>query len=167
MSRAGTLHLDVMEGELERRMRGLGESMQPADPDMLARTRRRLLDDHAEPRHTRHIGRFQVRTAVGGGGQGVVYDSWDEELGRRVAIKVLHPRRDWMGLRRLLTAEARALASLNHEHVLHVFEIGEHDGELFIATEFMDGGDLEDWLAQRRGLDEIVECFAKAGRGLG
>ncbi|MEZ4366593.1 MAG: zf-HC2 domain-containing protein [Kofleriaceae bacterium] len=84
-----------------------------------------------------HLGRFELGEVIGSGGMSVVWSAWDPLLERTVAIKVLHT--DEPAARRRLLHEARALARLAHPHVVAVYEIGEVDGELYIATERVDG----------------------------
>jgi serine/threonine-protein kinase len=107
------------------------------------------------------VSRYVVLEEVGRGAMGVVYVAIDPELERRVAVKVLH-----RGQTRLLK-EARALARLSHENVVGVFDVGEADGRLFVAMEYVDGLSLDKWLETRtRSWAEIVDVFIAAGRGL-
>jgi predicted Ser/Thr protein kinase len=126
--------------------------------------RAQLFDhEHAPVR----IGRFDVVGCLGEGGMGIVYAAVDGELGRTVAIKLLRPEfgGDQRSGRRL-TIEAKALARLSHPNVVSVFDVGEHEGQGFIAMEYVDGETLRRWLASDRSTSEIVDVFAHAGRGL-
>ena len=78
---------------------------------------------------------------IGAGGMGEVYRAHDEQLGRDVAIKVLLALSD-PAARSRLWREARAAASLNHPNVCQLYEIGEENGELFLAMELLDGESL-------------------------
>lgn len=116
---------------------------------------------------TQRIGRFEVRRRLGRGGMGAVYQAWDPELRRGVAIKRLrhdlgtHSRR-----RQIIEAEARALAQLADRNVVQVFETGEHDGALFVVMELVDGTSLDVWQAGGHGIAAIIETYVQAGRGL-
>ncbi|PCC74269.1 Serine/threonine protein kinase [Nannocystis exedens] len=116
-----------------------------------------------------HVGRFALRRQLGCGGMGVVYEAWDPELGRAVAVKVLRPRSDAARSpehRARLELEARAMARLQHPNVLTVYEVGEADGRTFVAMELATGGTLRAWLATPRSWRAVVERFVEAGRGL-
>jgi eukaryotic-like serine/threonine-protein kinase len=108
------------------------------------------------------IGRFAVRRRLGVGGLGVVYAAHDPELDREVAIKLLRTG-DGERLRR----EARAMAKLAHANVVPVYEVGAHDGRVFIAMELVDGRTLRRWVADARpDWRRIVAAYVDAGRGL-
>lgn len=114
------------------------------------------------------VGRFVLLDKLGSGGMGVVYSAFDPRIDRRVAIKVLHgshDESDARGRERLLH-EARALALLSHPNVVTVYEVGTIDERVFLAMELVDGQPLDRWLAERRPWQEVLEVFARAGRGL-
>jgi hypothetical protein len=101
---------------------------------------------------------------------GVVYAGFDEELDRRVAVKLVDLGDDAdasLGRNQLLR-EAQALARLIHPNVVAVFEAGVHDGRVYLAMEYVHGVDLQQWLAAgRRGWREtLAATFLQAGAGL-
>jgi tetratricopeptide (TPR) repeat protein/predicted Ser/Thr protein kinase len=114
------------------------------------------------------IGRYVILERLGKGGMGVVYRAFDPELGRAVALKLLHTESAAGGTyRRRLLREAQALARLSHPNVLAVFDVGTFEGNVFIATEFVEGQNLQQWLEQsRRKRREVLEVFLGAGEGL-
>src|SRR5262249_9194936 len=88
---------------------------------------------------------FRIEEKLGEGGMGVVWRAHDPELHRDVALKVLPDARvaDPDARARLLR-EARAAAALNHPNVLTVYDVGEADGHVYIATEYVPGRPLSE-----------------------
>ena len=93
---------------------------------------------------------------------GVVYSARDERLGRAVAVKTLSSLRDETARKRFWR-EARAAASVSHPNICQIYEIGEDQGELFIAMELLEGESLAD-LVQRGPLS--VSRAASIGLGM-
>jgi len=117
----------------------------------------------------RRIGRFAVLRVLGAGGMGVVYVAYDEELDRRVAIKLLQVRAavdTSQGHTRLLR-EAQAMAKLSHPNIVTVFEVGLWNGQVYMAMELVAGPSMGEWLAAGpRSWQEVLAVFMQAGRGL-
>jgi diguanylate cyclase (GGDEF)-like protein len=114
------------------------------------------------------IGRFTVLHEIASGGMGVVYAARDEQLDRKVAIKLLLSRetRDRETYGRMIR-EARAMARLSHANVVQVHEVGRVDGDVFVAMEYVEGDSLRRWLkAAPRSWRDVLETFRQAGRGL-
>jgi hypothetical protein len=114
------------------------------------------------------LGRYTVLSRLGRGGMGVVWTAYDEQLDRKVALKVLRDdaTRDPLARAQLLR-EARALAQLQHEHVVAVYDAGEADGAVYLAMELVQGTSLLAWSRQRRTPAQIVDAIAQAARGVG
>ena len=97
------------------------------------------------------FGRYHVRNALGAGGFGTVYLGHDTELDRAVAIKVLRggPNVPNDEAERFLK-EARRLARLSHPAIVTVHDVGLHEGQVYIVSDFLEGPDLAEWLKHNR-----------------
>lgn len=113
--------------------------------------------------------RYRVEGVLGRGGMGTVFEAFDTELKRRVAIKVLRSDRGfdpgW------LVAEARALATLRHPNVVEVFDVGMTgpgpDAKVFVVMELVRGQTAEQWLGEgTRSRPERAEVARQLCRGL-
>jgi hypothetical protein len=98
---------------------------------------------------------YVVRKLMGRGGFAEVYEVWDEELHRRLAVKVLRPDVAWTaGMYNRFLEEARAVARLSHPNILPIHFVGRGDGIVYYAMPFVEGQSLGDLL---RGADSPME----------
>ncbi|WP_428263139.1 serine/threonine protein kinase [Haliangium sp.] len=123
------------------------------------------------PTMSSRLGRFVVLERLGEGGMGVVYTAYDDHLDRKVALKLLHPGSESTSRAAArLRREAKAMARLSHPNVVPVFDVGDYQGHLFVAMEFVAGQTLGDWQnpvsGPRRSWREILAVHIQAGRGL-
>ena len=96
------------------------------------------------------IGRYRVVERLSSGGMGVLYLARDPAIDRTVAIKVA--RVHSVELRQRFLREARATGRLNHRNIVTIFDVGEHDGEPFIAMEYVPGRTLADMVRRNTPL---------------
>jgi predicted Ser/Thr protein kinase len=107
-------------------------------------------------------GRFRIERLLGRGGMSSVWQAYDEELGRPVAIKLLHARRlESADSVDRFEREARTLALLAHPGIVTVIDRGETDGRPFIVCELVDGRDLHERISLEGPLP-IAEALAIA-----
>jgi serine/threonine protein kinase len=173
---------DLFEAALEHEPRDVTGWLEEAAADSAVRAEvRSLLDHHSragafltqpvaeaaphllEDDHTLEpgavLGPYTVVREIGRGGMGRVYLASDGRLGRTVALKALAPQLTREAQHReRLRREARAAAVLTHPGICTVYALEEFDGELYIATEFVEGHTLRDEIAagKRPAFDTIV-----------
>ena len=152
-----------------------GESSEaPTSPILVEETTRpapTMLSDEevlSRLRALDRIGRFIFVRPLGEGGMGIVTLAYDEELDRKVALKMIRQGYcDQPEHRRRLLREAQSLARLSHPNVVTLYEVGEHQGRPYLAMEYVEGTDLRRWLREApRSRREILRAFVDAGRGL-
>ncbi len=120
------------------------------------------------------VGRYVVIDFVDAGGMGAIYQAFDPELNRPVALKILSVKKesnqDSLEAERAKTRmlrEAQALAQLTHPNVVTVYDVGEYEESIFIAMEFVEGNDLLDWQKENHpSRQEMLAKVIDAGRGL-
>jgi len=94
-----------------------------------------------------HIGRYEIRERIGQGGMGVLYLAFDPAIDRLVAVKLLRVYDD--ELQQRFYREARSIGKLQHPNIVTIYDIGEHDGQPFIAMEYIAGETLGDVIRRR------------------
>src|ERR1700686_2223610 len=104
------------------------------------------------------LGPYEIQSPLGAGGMGEVYRALDTRLDRTVAIKVLASHLSSSPeLKQRMEREARAISSLNHPHICHLYDIGSQDGIDYLVMEFLEGETLAQRL--RKGAMPLNEVF--------
>ncbi|HWY87649.1 MAG TPA: protein kinase, partial [Gemmataceae bacterium] len=113
------------------------------------------------------LGSYRMEALLGEGGMGVVYRAIDTKLNRPVAIKFLSNELADAEARHRFQREAQMASSLNHPHILTVYDAGDFEGRQYLVTEFVDGGTLKSWAKQdKRTWRQIVELLTGVADGL-
>lgn len=113
------------------------------------------------------VGRYHLRRLIGEGGMGRVYLARDVTLGRSVAVKLVRRDRvDKGGLTRFLD-EARVIASLNHPHIVQIYDVGEHRAAPYLALEYIEGESLKERSGRARmSVDETLRVLRAIAEAL-
>jgi eukaryotic-like serine/threonine-protein kinase len=112
------------------------------------------------------VGIYRIETQLGQGGMGVVYRALDTKLNRPVAVKFLADDLADATARRRFQREAQLASSLNHPHLVTVFDVGEFEDRQYVVTELLDGGTLRQWLADPKPWRQTVELLTGVADGL-
>src|SRR5437588_12861200 len=104
------------------------------------------------------FGPYEIQSQLGAGGMGEVYRGKDTRLDRTVAIKVLASHLSSSPeLKQRMEREGRAISSLNHPHICHLYDIGSQDGTDYLVMEFLQGETLAERL--RKGAMPLNEIY--------
>ena len=110
------------------------------------------------------LGPYEIQSPLGAGGMGEVYRAVDTRLDRTVAVKVLASNLSSSPeLKQRMEREARAISSLNHPNICHLYDIGSQDGTDYLVMEFLEGKTLAELL--RKGAMPLAEVL-KIGRAV-
>lgn len=114
------------------------------------------------------VDRYLLASTLGAGGMGIVYSAYDTELDRKVAIKFVRAdASDPDNGQARLYREAQALAKLAHPNVVTIHDVGVHEGQVWIAMEFVAGQTLRAWATTAaRRWPELLRVLINAGRGI-
>jgi predicted Ser/Thr protein kinase len=124
------------------------------------------------PEHPDELGRlggYRVLKLLGQGGMGAVYLAEDPQLERMVALKVMRPELAANpDARQRFLREAKATAKLKDDHIVAIYQVGEHKGLPFLAMEYLRGESLEQWLSRGKNLTvgQLLRVARDITRGL-
>ena len=111
--------------------------------------------------------RFVIKTRLGGGGMGEVFLAEDRLLKRRVAMKAIRPEHSQdTEFRRRLCQEAEQASQLDDEHIARIYDIAEHEGQLFVIMEYVGGQTLRAKLGEPLATDEFFSIAEQCLGGL-
>ena len=119
----------------------------------------------AQTEQFRRVGKFELHELIGEGAMGAVWKAYDSVIRRYVALKLLSRAGRTADARDRFLREARAAGALQHPNIVTIYDLGESDGQLFIAMELVDGRDLSSLialsepLALERKLDIVIEVL--------
>jgi len=113
------------------------------------------------------IGDYRLDKELGRGGMGTVYLAYDTRLGRQAALKLLPSRFNSPERVRRLEREARSASALNHPHIITIYDFGQENGRDFIASEFVEGRRLRDYVgASELTLNQILDVAIQVASAL-
>ncbi len=108
----------------------------------------------------RKIGKYEIRSVLDHGTTGIVFEGFDSEIERRVAIKILHPHllkgRLGAALLERFKREATSAARCMHPNIVAMLDYGQHNGRPFIVMEFVDGISVEKFMQRRQNLQQGI-----------
>ncbi|HJS57963.1 MAG TPA: protein kinase [Vicinamibacteria bacterium] len=116
------------------------------------------------------IGKYQIQRVLGRGGMGTVYEAVDPLINRKVAIKTMIPGlAESSDLRTRFLREAQAAGGLQHRNIVTVYDLGDDQGQPFIAMEFIEGTDLEKIIQNKEPLtvEWKLDVLRQVCEGLG
>src|SRR5580693_7217001 len=114
------------------------------------------------------FGPYEIESPLGAGGMGEVYRARDTRLGRTVAIKILPPHLcETREAKERFDREARAISSVSHPNICHLYDVGVQDGLSYLVMEYLEGETLADRLSKGPlALDVLVKMVVEIGEGL-
>ncbi|HEY6880413.1 MAG TPA: serine/threonine-protein kinase [Polyangiales bacterium] len=113
-------------------------------------------------------GKYRIESVLGQGGMGAVFAARNKLTGKRVAIKWLLPEHAGSTTRERLLREAQIASSIDHPNVVDIYDVGEHEGGLFLVMEYLRGKPLSDVLAEVGRLEPelLIALLIPAMRGV-
>jgi len=110
------------------------------------------------------LGKYQLRELMGMGFMGAVYRAYDQTLGREVAIKVVNDTVGRADFHTRFTREAKTAASLEHGHIVHIYEYGVDNGVNYVVMQYLTGGSLSQRMRQADALGIPLPSLIEVSR---
>ena len=123
-----------------------------------------FLEPAQNPDELGRLSTFRILRVIGQGGMGIVFEGEDAALNRRVAVKVLRPEMNSDSIEQRFQQEAQLAASLNHDHIVTIYQIGHHADRPFLVMEYLVGESLaqrlerDGWLPALEALEVIRQA---------
>src|SRR5262249_30352102 len=129
-----------------------------------AETRRYdFLDPPKAPDELGWLAHYRIHRLLGEGGMGLVFEAEDTDLLRPVALKIIRPELAGSAqAAQRFTLEVRTMAALKHDHIVTIYQVGQHRGVPFLAMEYLRGISLSGWLD--RGHEPSLDMVLRIGR---
>jgi serine/threonine protein kinase len=156
-------------GNSEDRIKPASPARVKATPSTILRREAGTLDP---PESTGELGRlreYRINRILGEGGMGVVYLAWDSNLHRSVALKVMKRAiAENEQSRQRFLLEARATAAIDHDHIVTIYQVGDHNGVPYLVMKHLEGQTLEDRLRVEKVLPlaDAVRIARQIAEGL-
>ncbi len=140
-----------------------------ATPSVIMKREAGTLDPPQSSNELGLLREYHVNKILGEGGMGVVYLAWDSNLHRSVALKVMKRAiAENESSRQRFLLEARATAAIDHDHIVTIYQVGDHNGIPYLVMKYLEGQTLEDLLRKRKVLEplEAVKIARQIAEGL-
>jgi len=135
-------------------------AVHPSGPSMVSQ-------DDSQTFSGEMIGDYRLIRELGRGGMGTVYLAYDTRLGRQAALKLLPSRLNSPERVRRLEREARSASALNHPHIITIYDFGQDNGREFIASEYVEGRTLRDYVGKPElTLNKILDVAIQVASAL-
>lgn len=125
-------------------------------PSMILKRETGTLDPPQAEEELGQLREYSVNKILGEGGMGVVYLAWDNNLHRSVALKVMKRSiAENESSRQRFLLEARATAAIDHDHIVTIYQVGDHNGVPYLVMKYLEGQTLEDLLRKLKVLEPL------------
>lgn len=172
-SQAGSSEKSVPSSEMTSRVELHSESKPvkkaKSTPSMILKRESGTLDPPESPEEIGRLREYSVNKILGEGGMGVVYLAWDNTLHRSVALKVMKRSiAENESSRQRFILEARATAAIDHDHIVTIYQVGDHNGVPYLVMKYLEGQTLEDRLRKLKVIDPLsaVRISCQIAEGL-